>query len=60
MQKSVQVILILMISLMVIQNLKSQNFVSNQRPSKGSDRMAAFKQQQILLNEVSEWQYAEP
>ncbi len=31
------------------ENLSAQNFVSNQRPSKGTDRIAAFKQQQTLL-----------
>ncbi|HMK03092.1 MAG TPA: hypothetical protein VK489_02830, partial [Ferruginibacter sp.] len=31
-------------------DLVSQNFVSNQRPSKGTERIAAFKQHQSSLN----------
>ena len=32
-----------------VKNITAQDFVSNQRPSKGTDRIAAFKQQQSLL-----------
>ena len=33
-----------------VQNVTAQNFVSNQRPSSGIERIAAFKQHQALLN----------
>jgi photosystem II stability/assembly factor-like uncharacterized protein len=42
-------ILLFFILWIFIKNLSAQNFVSNQRPSKGTDRMIAFKQQQSLL-----------
>lgn len=43
-----KIIIILLIALS--QNLSAQNFASNQRPSTGAERIAAFKQQQVLLN----------
>ncbi len=42
-------ILLLLAILIFQKNLTAQNFVSNQRPSKGTDRIAAFKQHQSLL-----------
>ncbi|MCC7379407.1 MAG: hypothetical protein IT255_08615, partial [Chitinophagaceae bacterium] len=41
---------IAMILLFAFENTSAQNFVSNQRPSAGTARVAAFKQQQALLN----------
>ena len=36
--------------LAALQNLQAQNFVSNQRPNKGTDRIAAFNQHQAAIN----------
>ena len=40
----------LLLSLIAAANSNAQNFVSNQRPSSGTERIAAFKQQQNALN----------
>ena len=36
--------------LAALQNLQAQNFVSNQRPNKGTERIAAFNQHQAAIN----------
>ena len=42
--------ILLLLLLPVFQNLQAQNFVSNQRPGKGTDRIAAFNQHQAAIN----------
>lgn len=50
MQKTLPSFLIVMIILFAVENATAQNFVSNQRPSTGTARVTAFKQQQALLS----------
>ncbi len=50
MQKFLQKFSIALLLMLAIKNVTAQGFVSNQRPSTGIERIAAFKQQQTLLN----------
>jgi photosystem II stability/assembly factor-like uncharacterized protein len=49
MQKFLQVFSIAFLFMTVFENASAQNFVSNQRPSSGTARIAAFKQHQASL-----------
>ena len=40
----------ILLLLAAAQNVMAQNFVSNQRPSKGTERIAAFNQHQAAIN----------
>ncbi len=49
MQKCLLIFAIILLQTLISENVSAQNFVSNQRPASGTERMAAFKQHQSLL-----------
>ncbi len=49
MRKIQPLLFIFLLTTMAVQNSLAQSLGTNQRPSKGTDRIAAFKQQQTLL-----------